>query len=186
MQESYNKIFIGIPNTGNLRTELAYWLLQQESDIYMPQLKPHDHCRNDIVFKFLDTKCEWLLMVDSDIVPPDNVLDMIDNNVPVCSAYARTIVNGELIPVGMTKNENGYHHDFKHSKSGLHKVDAVGTGCILIKREVFYKLNTPFFRFQYNENGLLINGEDFDFSERVGSVYFDSRYKCKHFTTVAI
>lgn len=184
MLESY-KVFIGIPNTGALRTELVEWLMRQGAIIFMPHAKPHDHCRNIIVNEFLKTDCTHLLMVDSDIVPPDNVLEMVENNVGVCAAYARTVSNGELIPVGMTKDVNGYHHNFEHSKDGLHKVDAVGTGCILIKREVFKKLDKPYFKFVY-EDGLLVNGEDFDFSERVGEVYFDTRYKCKHFTTVAI
>ena len=179
------EIFIGIPNTGGLRTELVSWLLKQRAAIYMPQLKPHDHCRNDIVLKFLGTGCGYLLMVDSDVVPPDNVTEMVSNNVDVCSAHVSTF-NGEVIPVGMTKNTDGYHHDFRHSVPGLHKVDAVGTGCILIKRKVFDTLDRPFFRFKYNQDGLLINGEDFDFSERVGEVYFDARFKCQHYTTIMI
>lgn len=178
-------VFIGVPNTGTIRTELALWLMKQKATIFTPQAKPHDHCRNIIVNQFLKTDCEWLLMVDSDILPPDNVLDMIDNNVPVCAAYACTTVNGEVIPVGMTKNENGYHYDFKHSEPKLHKVDAVGTGCILIKRNVLEKMDKPYFRFVY-EDGILVNGEDFDFCERVGDVYFDARYKCKHFTIMAV
>lgn len=184
MQESF-KIFIGIPNTGTLRTELVEWLMKQEAVIFMPQAKPHDHCRNIIVNKFLESNCEFLLMVDSDIVPPDDVVKMVENDVGVCAAYARTVIGNELIPVGMTKNKDGYHHDFKHSELGLHKVDAVGTGCILIKREVFGKLDKPYFKFVYKD-GLLVNGEDFNFSERVDEVYFDARYKCKHYTTVAI
>lgn len=177
--------FIGIPNTGHLRTELVDWLMRQKAAIFMPQAKPHDHCRNIIVNEFLKTDCEWLLMVDSDVVPPMNVLDMIDNNVPVCSAYVCTFSNGELVPVGMTKTENGYCHNFDKTEKGLNKVDAVGTGCILIRRDVFDKLGKPYFKFVY-EDGLLINGEDFDFSERVGEVYFDTRYVCKHYTTIAI
>lgn len=184
MQESF-KIFVGIPNTGTLRTELVEWLMKQEAVIFMPQAKPHDHCRNIIVNKFLKSDCQWLLMVDSDVIPPDNVCTMVSNDVDVCSAHVSTIANGEVIPVGMIKNADGYHHDFKHSKPGLHKVDAVGTGCILIKRSVFDKLDKPYFKFIY-EDGLLVNGEDFDFSERIGEVYFDARYKCRHFTTIAI
>jgi hypothetical protein len=181
-----NKLFIGIPNTGSINTELAFWLLKQKARISMPQAKPHDHCRNVIANEFLATDCTHLLMVDSDVVPPNDVVNMIDNDVPVCSAYARVNIDGELIPIGVTKNENGYHHDYKHSKAGLHKVDAVGTGCILIKREVFEQLERPFFRFQYDNDGILVKGEDFAFTERVKDVYFDSRYKCKHYTTVVI
>ena len=184
MQESPN-IFIGIPNTGNLRTELVSWLLKQKAVIYMPQAKPHDHCRNVIVNEFLKTDCQWLLMVDSDVVPPDDVTGMISNDVGVCSAHVSTSVNGEIIPVGMTRNKGGYHHNFKHSEYGLHKVDAVGTGCILIRRDILEKMEKPYFKFVYKD-GILINGEDFDFSERVGDVYFDGRYKCKHYTTIVI
>ncbi len=184
MQES--KLFIGIPNTGTLRTELVTWLMRQKATIFMPQLKPHDHCRNAIVMQFLATDCDWLLMVDSDVVPPDNVVDMIYNDVDVCSAHVSTFNNGEVIPVGMTKDDNGYHHNFEHSRPELHQVDAVGTGCILIKRKVFDTLDRPYFRFKYDENGLLINGEDFDFCERVGEVYFDAQHVCRHFTTVGI
>lgn len=178
-------VFIGIPNTGILRTELVEWLIVQDAIIFMPQAKPHDHCRNIIVEQFLATKCKWLLMVDSDVAPPVNVLEMANNNVKVCSAAVNTAVNREIIPVGMTWNGKGYHHDFKHSTPGVHRVDAVGTGCILIRRDIFEKLQKPYFKFVYKD-GMLINGEDFDFSERVGEVHFDSRFICKHYTTLAI
>ena len=180
-----SSVFIGIPNIGTLRTELVSWLLKQKAAIFMPQAKPHDHCRNVIVNEFLKTDCQWLLMVDSDVVPPDNVLDMVHNGVGVCSAHVSTCVNGEVIPVGMTKDKNGYHHNFKHSTPCLHKVDAVGTGCILISRDILEQMGKPYFQFVYKD-GILINGEDFDFSERVGEVYFDSRYKCRHYTTISV
>lgn len=179
-------IFIGIPNTGTLRTELVSWLLKQKAVIFMPQNRPIDYNRNVIVREFLNTDCDWLLMVDSDVVPVTDVLLMANNNVAVCSAHVCTYVKGERIPVGMTKNNKGYHHNFKHSRPGLHKVDVVGTGCVMIRRDVFKKLNKPYFRFIYDKDGMLLNGEDFNFSERVGDVYFDSRQKCLHYTTVAI
>lgn len=180
-----SSIFVAIPNTGTLRTELVEWLMIHNIKPYMPQAKPHDHCRNIIVDEFLKTDCEYLLMIDSDVVPQDNVLEMVNNNVDVCSAYVRTNYKGEFIPVGMTKNKNGYHHNFKHSKPKLHRVDAVGTGCVLIKRKVFENMAKPYFKFVYKD-GILTNGEDFDFCERINNVYFDARYKCKHYTTVGI
>lgn len=179
-------IFIGIPHTGTIRTELAQWVGKQSSTIFYSYARPIDHNRNIIVDEFLKTDCTHLLMVDSDVVPPDNVVDMVHNDVPVCCAHVSTSINGETIPVGMTKVEGGYAHNFEHSAPALHKVDATGTGCILIKREVFDKIDKPYFAFKYDEDGFLSNGEDFDFTERVGDVYFDGRYRCAHYTTVAI
>ena len=180
-----DKVFVAIPNTGTLRTELVQWLMMMDIKPFMPQARPHDYCRNIIVDEFLKSDCDYLLMIDSDVVPQNNVLEMVKNNVPVCSAFVRTNVNGELIPVGMTKNKDGYYHDYKHSKPNLHKVDAVGTGCIMIKRTVLESMEKPYFKFVY-KNGMLTNGEDFDFCDRIGSVYFDARYKCNHFTIVSI
>jgi hypothetical protein len=186
-QETRNKVFIGIPNTGNLRTELVYWLLQQTVEhVWLPIKRPIDANRNYIVNQFLKTDADWLLMVDSDVVPPVNVLEMINNNVPVCSAHVSTLIDGNIVPVGMIKDGDNYLHRWEHSEPGLHEVDATGTGCILIRRDVFDSLDKPYFRFIYNEEGDLIRGEDFDFTDRVGDCYFDSRYVCKHYTTAAV
>ena len=180
-----DKVFVAIPNTGILRTELVQWLMALDIKPFMPQAKPHDYCRNLIVEEFLKSDCEWLLMIDSDVVPQCDVLSMVKNDVPVCSAFVCTNLGGEIIPVGMVKNKDGYHHNFRHSAPDLHRVDAVGTGCILIKREVLSTMKKPYFKFIYKD-GMLENGEDFDFCERVEGVYFDARFKCLHYTTVGI
>jgi hypothetical protein len=184
-----NKTFVAIPNTGNICIELAQWLLKQQDNIFvfLSNSRPIDHNRNILVNEFLKSDCNWLLMIDSDVAPPVNLLEMCENNVPVCSAYVSTCVANEIIPVGMTKNDTGYYHDFKHSAPELHRVDAVGTGCILIRRDVFDTLKKPYFKFIYDADGILTKGEDFYFSEKVGrEVYFDARYKCKHTVSVTI
>jgi hypothetical protein len=185
-------VFLGLPNTGNIRIELMMWVMNSMQSgmrhIAPIQAKPHDHARNLIVKNFLQTDCTFLLMIDSDVVPLTPVNQMCLNDLPVCSAHVSTCKGNEVIPVGMTKDEKGYHHNFKNSnpEGAPHRVDAVGTGCIMIRRDVFDTLDKPFFRFVYDEEGLLINGEDFNFSERVGEVYFDPRHKAQHFTTIAI
>ena len=185
-----DKVFLGIPNTGYIRTELMTWIMRSGIQHICPtQAKPHDACRNIIVNTFLRSDLKWLLMIDSDVVPLTKVHEMCLNNLPVCSAHVSTCKGLEVIPVGMTKSEGGgYHHDFKHSnpEGAPHRVDAVGTGCIMIRRDVFDKLDKPYFKFIYDSEGLLINGEDFDFSERVGEVYFDPRHRAQHYTTIAI
>jgi len=184
----YPDVLIAVPNTGTLRTELVEILFEIDCHVMLPINKPIDCNRNFIVHQFLKTDCKWLLMIDSDVVPPIDIIGMKYNDVPVCSAHVSTTKNWEVIPVGMMKDPKnpGYHHDFEHSKPFLHKVDVVGTGCIMIRRDVLENMEPPYFKFVYNEHGMLINGEDFDFCERVDDVYFDARYKCRHYVTWAI
>jgi len=186
-------VFLGIPNTGRIHIDLSKWMMYNINSfrhISMPQKKPHDHARNYIVNEFLQTSCEWLLMVDSDIIPPMNVLDMVNNNVDVCSAYITINHNGKIMPLAMEKVDGGYRGDMQAKYNELNKVDATGTGCLLINRRIFDRLDKPYFRFVYDDNGMLVNGEDFDFCDRVKKlgidIYFDARYICKHATEAII
>ena len=179
-------IFIGVPHTGYIRAELAMWLMKQTAFIELSNARPIDENRNRIVQKFLTTDATHLFMVDSDIIPPLNVLEMAKHDVPVVAAHAVTIKGVERIPVGLVRSEGGgYHHDFKHSKPGLHKVDVVGTGCICIRRDVLENMDPPWFQFGYKD-GFVVQGEDFDFSEKVGDVYYDARYRCDHWKEIPL
>ena len=181
---------IVIPNTGNLRKELVEWLLtvgnNYKAEFYLPHNRPIDCSRNQIVNYFLTTDAKWLLMIDSDVVPPYNILDMIKNDVPVCSAWVNTKKDNEVVPMALDKVEGGYKVKKELEANKPTEVDCIGTGAILIKREVLEKMKQPCFEFRKKENGELALGEDFDFSEKVRAlgfkIYFDARYKCNHLT----
>jgi hypothetical protein len=190
------KIMLGVPNTGNLRTELVQWILQSGiRNVFFPQERPHDYCRNVIVNEFLHSgfDFEFLLMIDSDVVPVTDILSMAQHNVLVCSAHVCMARGLERIPVGFVRNEQGgYHHDYQHSQPGLHEVDVVGTGCVMIRRDVFASISKPYFKFPYDSDGNRVGGEDFNFCERVQrssdrpAIYFDATQRCLHYTTIAI
>jgi GT2 family glycosyltransferase len=182
--------FVAIPNIGNIRAELVEFMLRQKGiEYYLPQNRPHDVNRNVIVKRFLTTEHEWLLMVDSDVVPPDNVLEMVNNNLDVCSAWVCTSKDGETIPLAMEKVDGGYKC-FSQLYNGVNAVDALGTGCLLLNRRIFDKLPQPYFSFVKDSEGLLANGEDFDFCDKLRAVgiqpYFDARFKCKHYVNVFV
>ena len=189
------KIFIGVPNTGFLKTELVEWLFRLKNDdkfkttLFFPQNRPHDYNRNVIVTEFLKTDNDYLLMIDSDVVPVSNVLELANFDVGIVSGYVKAYKNGETIPIGMKKVKGGYKVK-SPLKVGMNEVDAVGTGCLMVKREVFEKMDKPYFRFQYDENGFLSNGEDFHFCEKAKQlgykIYFNGSYPAQHFTLVNI
>lgn len=179
-------IFIGIPHIGNLRTELVLFLMKLKNQkIYFSHRMPIDDNRNHIVDEFLKTDSSHLLMIDSDIQPCDNILEMVSNDVDICCGAICTNKGGEVIPLAMMKVDGGYKCK-RVLNNGINEVDAIGTGCIMIKREVLEKMSQPYFQFKYKD-GKLVNGEDFDFcykAKELGfKVYYDASYKCNHFQT---
>lgn len=190
------KVFIAIPTTGNIRTELLSFLLNiTHNPNYSIRIDTTVsggicHNRNYLVERFLQTDSEWLLFCDSDIVPPINILDMIENDKDIISAVNFTFKNSELIPLIMKKVKGGYRVDKKgiSSKKNLIKVDAVGLGCLLMKRRIFESLKKPYFEFIFDNNGLLKNGEDFNFCDEARKMDFkiwvDKRFTTNHFNII--
>jgi hypothetical protein len=196
-----NKVYISIPTkTGQVYFELMIRLLgwSHQSAIpvvinFEPFKAPIDHCRNTIVKKFLATDCTHLLMIDDDIVPPAATLERLlfhDKNIvgAVCPIIGPD-KNGKLIT-----GYNAYKADSNdklmqhlcHNNSSLEEVDAIGTGCIMIKRSVFESMqNTAPFLTKYDKKtGIKTMGEDIYFCHLANDmdieIYADYKLKCKH------
>ena len=190
------KIFIAIPTIGSIRIELAKFLLniihssRYQIAIDMVSLGDICHNRNLLVKKFLQTKCDYILFCDSDIVPPMNILEMIKDDKDIVAPVNFTFKNGDLVPLMLKKNKQGYEIDKKaiDNKNYLVEVEATGLGCILIKQEVFNKLKKPCFQYILDEDGLIKRGEDFNFcgkARKAGyKIYVDKRFMTNHFSTV--
>lgn len=136
-------------------------------------LQPVDANRNEMVKSFLEKEeAEWLLMIDNDIVPPTNILEMVLHDEPVVSAVC-TIKKGPVPSPTVMKEEGDSYRQIninevvdEMDEEGLIEVDGVGTGALLIRRDVLEDMKPPWFKFQYNEYGGLKLGEDFYFSRR--------------------
>ena len=193
-----NNVCIAIPTKdGNIYFELVLrllaWANQKTIPVQImiePFQSPIDHCRNSIVKRFLSTNCTHLLMIDNDIVPPTDTLErLLFHNKEIIGAICPVIgpdKNNKLM-----KSYNAYHrdvmgkylqHDWPDS-SGLEEVDAIGTGCIMIKRKVFED-GKLLFTTEYDEEGIKWTGEDISFCENAKDIsiqiYADYKLKCKH------
>lgn len=157
-------------------------------------MQPVDANRNKMVKNFLkDEDNDWLLMVDNDVVPPANILEMIEYGKPVVSA-AVTIKKGSVPqPIILVSEGDQYRQvnlsEYVDKEEGDYiNVDAVGTGCILIRRDVLEDMKPPWFKFKYNEEGGLALGEDFYFSKRLEQsdvpMYVSTQHVCRHFKKI--
>jgi len=207
-------ILIAVPHTGILRAELVAYLLNMVSrnagnkkfriSVDLSWGMPVDSNRNSIAKKLLETDNEWLLTIDSDIEPPPMVLEeLMSHGKKVVSAVCWSSMGGEEggrwesfgipYPVIMSKNPKGgwnVDREAASSEERLVECDSGSTACLLLHREVLEAIEPPWFRLQYDEDGLCNAGEDFTFFDKVKAkgygVYVDLALQCGHYKTVDI
>lgn len=173
-------IYLGVLNQGEIRTDLAQvinLIIQNDSYRIMltyPNAKPITNNRNTIVQKFLATDCDYLMMIDSDIVPPVNVLNLVDFDKDIITPLMFVKQKGMLIPLFLKRNKDGLYDAADYmNKVGLQEVDATGTGCIVIRRNVLEQVKHPFENV-YDEDGIKTLGNDFYFCQKAKKLGFTS------------
>lgn len=171
-------IYLCILNQGEIRTDLAQvinLIIQNDSyRIYLtyPTSKPITNNRNTIVQKFLASDADYLMMIDDDIIPPPNILNLVDFDKDIATPLMFVKQKGTLLPLFLKRNKDGiYDVDDYMNKVGMQEADATGTGCIVIKREVCEKMK-HLFRNEYDEDGIKTLGNDLSFCQRAKELGF--------------
>ena len=166
--EKEKSIAIGIPTVGMLHWRFAADLmgLQMPMDVkVLWQVRTMiDAARNKLVEKaFEDITCTHLFMVDDDMTfQPDALIRLVDRNVDIVGCLAFKRVPGYAPCV--YKKKEGTNDHFALLPGKFQEVDAIGTGGILIRREVFDKIKYPWFETWYSKDGNDTHwGVDFDF-----------------------
>jgi len=201
------KLFMGIPSTGD-RSDVQVYALRHLEKKYGDRIEfvyPehfvqrifHDYARNKYVEKFLESDCDILWFLDSDIVPAPHVLDLITEHGDKWKAA------GAVYPVFITpdgeeqqsivfcvfkKNAKGLYAA-NCPKSGQEFVAGLATGCMFLKRDVFANLEKPYFEFKYDsETRSVVEGEDLGFcrklSEQGIEFFTDYSTPCRHYKRV--
>lgn len=202
------KIYLGWISTGQ-REDVHIYLMRDLVDRYgeMVEFKLpdvcahrifHDRARNDVVEEFLASDCDLLWFLDSDVVPPNHILDMVVHH------YDKWKVAGAPYPVYQmvpgtedmslcftVYNGIGKQGDLRGiymadvPQEGQDFVDALATGCLFIKREVFAQLQKPYFEFKFDpETRRVIEGEDLGFALKLHDLgikfFVDYGAVCEH------
>ncbi len=136
--------------------------------------------RNILTKKFLESDADYLLMIDDDNPPTRNVLDLLKEGKEIVIFPTPIFYNKKI----MWNIELGEHKQL----SGLQQIKSGGTGCILIKRSVFEKLEPNPFDTKVDSYGVTTEGQDIRFcrlAREVGiKIWTDWSYPCDHYKTV--
>ena len=169
------KILFSVPNMGNITTETSFAVAQlcQRPDIrYIAvQGQPIDQVRNRLMRHLLmDYECTHILMLDSDVVPPDDIVDLLlECDAPIASAIVPIMLQGAIVA------NVGKDSKFLVNWSGIDKpfdVDVCGAGCVLIRRDVAETVPWPWFRDREDKTQNSRIGEDVYFCHKAGKYGF--------------
>lgn len=201
------KLYVAIPMVGSLADATFYALRKIEEKykekvefIYPDQCIRrifHDYARNGMVEDFLASEAEILFMLDSDVVPPTNILDMLDEEWDVAGApypIMMTPAGSEIPQLVFTAYKGRGSKGFSMANvphEGKEFIDGVATGCMFIKRHIFEKLDKPYFEFKFEEESRkMLVGEDLGFCQKVNDLgykfFVDYSKVCKHYKTVCL
>lgn len=198
-----SRLFVAVPTRGHP----SVWnvnSLQALRDLYpgLPAILYYEshlsvcHGRNAIVKQFLDSSAEYLFMLDDDVVPCQNVLELADHQKPIVGSPVyvnRTEANVPFPNVFIYDVERVGHLPYPDTFSQTGLVTdihlTVGTGCICIRRDVLEKVK-PAFEHRWTEDGLIAETEDLVFCRKAHAagfqVYADYSRPSEQYVVVAI
>lgn len=133
--------------------------------------------RNWIAAKAVNSGCDYLFFIDDDMILPEDTLEeLLDADKDIIGGVYLTKYEVqdpvlELLP-GTEPSDD------------IFQVAAIGTGAMLIRRDVFKKLPQPWFKYEWYDNGSIKRSHDWIFCEdarKAGfEVWADPRHKIGH------
>ncbi len=194
------RVLVSVPNTGWIHKHCVFALLKMTKDervdltVMLSTHVPYVNNLNKIVLDFLRDGYDWWITFDDDNPPQNNPIDLI---------FLQKDIIGCPTPVwhcDATKPKDlPYYFNALDAVSGgykphlvcegLQRVDAVGSGCMVIARRVLEKVKAPFMRI-WDADGTVDTGHDYNFCERAKRLGFEVfahyDYPCMHFNEVEL
>lgn len=129
-------------------------------------------------------EAEYLFFVDDDMLfPPNALVKLLGHQEAIVGGlyFAR---QAPYLPIAYRHVENNQWIAVTQYQAGLQEVDAIGTGCLLIRRDVLEKMQRPWFEFSDRM------GEDMFFCDQAKKlgyhILLDGDVKCRHLTVIDV
>ena len=203
------KVLVGIPSRGVIPhafVETMNAALVGNGELFFADFghakwQIPDDARNSFAQTAVDKNFDYLFMMDTDMTFPRGTLAMMIRHMANIKDEKPPILAGIYCNRGgdfrwhvykWIEEEDGWHSLRFPLNQGVMKVDAIGTGCMLIDVGVFEVIEWPWFEYEY----LIFKGERDRMSEdmvfckkamKAGiPIYADTDIKCGHFQSVVI
>lgn len=195
-------VFVAIPTVGRMLTaDIGRLLFECGAASNDPDC-PHyfqwnaidgattvDYVRNLLVECFLETKCDRLLFLDYDVLPPPDWMKLLDIDADIAAGLYFHYDHDEerrlnLIALQYQRGERGFD-TLRWNGEDVRSVDAAGCGAMLIRRRVIEDdrmklaagngagLSTAWFRNEYRPDGKLAATEDLGFCWRARELGYE-------------
>lgn len=153
---------------------------------------PFDHARNTGCQKLLELGWEWVFFLDDDTIPPpDAIIKLMSHKLPIVSGvyYRRS---NPICPVMLKETQKGRMWITEFNVPDMLEVDFVGSGCLLIHRDVLTSLpplspKCHWFEWRVDRKDLPEKdrmSEDFTFCQHARNhgykIYVDTTVQCRH------
>lgn len=204
------RILIAIPTFENIYPDTfrsVYGLNTGEHEMLFDFVRGYDcaTARNNIAQMSLDEKADYVLMVDNDVVlPEDALINLLDSPKDVCLGYYAhrgddNLYHGRTCICKLNQPDGKKYYNYpleseytgkemtEFRNRGQYKIEihGGGMGCALIKTDVFRKIPYPWYdwvNYKTASRGML--SEDLYFCEQCKKkaipIYTDTRVACGH------
>lgn len=194
------KIFIAVPTFETIYPDTfksIYGLNQAGQDVVFDYMRGYDcaQARNNIAEQALNENADYVLMIDSDMVLPNDILvNMLDDPKDVCLGVCairnhENVYTGEVSAYKLGEfNYNKRYTDDEINKlmaDGKNRIKIHGGGmaCAFINTNIFETLKYPWFKTVDYANKTSLS-EDLYFcslcKEAGIDIYLDTRVRCGH------
>jgi hypothetical protein len=186
------------PGLSNFMAGVAVKAARGEREIRTLRLEnyvPHDTARNFAAKSFRETGLDWLVMIDNDMEPQSNLLDMLDRaddrmDVIVPRFFAITNdKNGGMISLNLGwLLRDG--ETVPNPNTEWIEIEKAGTGVMAVRKSVFHRLKRPYFQFSYDADGISTSGEDVYFCAKARAaglrIWGNNYFEADHFHTISL
>lgn len=172
------KVYVAVLNQGTtiagMETNLTMWMSSMSDrydfKVHFPVARPIPNNRNRLVNEVLAGDYDYLFMIDDDNPPFKNPFELLDFDKPVIAGvYPGRDWRGihfHVYRLDDSQEEPVFFQYPPEFREGLKRVDAVGTGLFVVRRDVLEKMRearmAPF-EDLFREDGTLITNDDMAF-----------------------
>lgn len=187
-------ILIGIPTKEFIDIEAAISIMNLDWDGHSITYTHADgagvygiaQARNQLIRKAIDGQFDKLLMIDSDmIVPEDAIHNLLDPDVPIVTGVARYKNDSGRAPIFRytTDSEGSDSWKWDEIPAGRFDIRSGGVACAMIDVPFIRRMKRPWFVWEERANGTYV-GEDIGFYEKLHDMgvhpQADGRVRCGH------